>query len=230
VQAVILAAGLGKRFDPHSRRTPKPMFLLHGHPILEYTFQSLPDAINRVVIVIHHLGEQIQRHFGEAFGDRRIVYVRQAELNGTADALFVCQQRIESDRFLVCMGDDLYSKDDLSRCLEHDLAILTCEHPEPSRFGVIEVDKLGHFVGIEEKPAQPKNNLVNTGVYVLDKEIFSYPRLKPERSNEDSLPLTLLQLAPRKPIKVVKASFWLPISYPEDLKRAEEVLRQRMVD
>ena len=206
------------------------MFLLHGRPILEYTLESLPDAIDTVIIVIHHLGGQIQRHFGEVFGYRKIVYVRQEELKGTADALFTCQQRIESHRFLVCMGDDLYSKSDLSRCLEHDLAILACEHPEPFRFGVIEVDKLGHFVGIEEKPMQPKSSLVNTGVYVLDKELFSYPRLKPESSNEESLPLTMLQLTAKRSIKVVKASFWLPISYPEDLKRAKEILGQKTAE
>src|SRR6266480_3200451 len=87
MDAVILAAGLGTRLRPHTLHTPKPLLPIQGRPILDWALGALPPAVDRVVVVVHYLAEQVeaylrgQKHFAEW------VTVPQDEPRGTGDAL-----------------------------------------------------------------------------------------------------------------------------------------------
>lgn len=75
MRAVILAAGEGKRMRPLTEKIPKPMLQVLGRPLLEHIFDSLPDAVDEVILGIGYLGGQIKAHFGSSFGGCKIRYV-----------------------------------------------------------------------------------------------------------------------------------------------------------
>src|SRR5579859_5901047 len=108
MDAVILAAGLGTRLRPLTLTTPKPMLPIQGRPLLDWTLGALPAAVDRVVVVIHHLGEQIEDYLRRQAHIPQWEVVRQEQPRGTGDAVRSCRQRLGSDTFLVLNGDDLY--------------------------------------------------------------------------------------------------------------------------
>lgn len=204
---------------------PKPLLKISGRPILEYTLANLPREINEVIFVIGYLGHKIKNHFGAKHQGRDLQYIWQLSPSGTGGALWQIRKTLHG-KFIVLMGDDLYHHKDLKKILKHDLAVLVKEIEEPSRFGVIEVDARGHLVQIVEKPAEPKSNLVNAGVYVLDSRIFNYPLVPIYGGTEFGLPQTLAQMADKYKIKVEYAEVWHPNTKGEDLKKAEEIVRK----
>lgn len=228
MQAVILAAGRGTRMGDLTTRTPKPLLRIDGRPILEYTLDNLPEEITEVVFIIGYHGRKIKDHFGSRFQDKDLNYFWQLRLEGTGGALWQIKKALKG-KFLVLNGDDLYHRKDLKKIIKHDLAVLTKEIDEPSRFGVIEVDKKGHLTKIVEKPARPSSNLVNTGAYILDGRIFDYPLVPIYEGKEFGLPQTMAQMADKHRIKVERADFWHPNTRGEDLTAAEEVVRKYFI-
>ena len=104
--------------------------------------------------------------------------------------------------------------------------MLVCESVDPSRFGVLETDSDGFITGIEEKPENPKTNIVSTGAMLLDNNIFKFPA-KQHQNGEFYLTDSIEQMiASGHKVKAIRSSFWFPIGYPEDLAKAEEVLRK----
>ncbi len=228
MQLVILAAGRGIRMMPITKKIPKPMMLLKGKPKLEYTLRSLPEEIDEIIIVVNYLGEQIKDYFGNSFKGKRIMYVKQRQLNGTGGALHFCKDYL-NDRFMVMMGDDLYGKNDIKQMAKHDLAILTKEVDDVSRFGRVLVDKNNYFCGIIENKNVDQNakhngaNLVNTALYTLDKRFFDYP-LVPISDTEYGLPQTLAVMVNEHEIKIERAGLWIPLGDASDIAIAEKHL------
>jgi NDP-sugar pyrophosphorylase family protein len=224
MQAVILAAGRGKRMKNLTDEIPKPMLKLKGKPILEHKINMLPKEIDEIIIVIGYCGDHIIRHFKRYFAGRRIIYVYQDKMNGTGGALHLAKSVLR-DRFLVIMGDDLYHKKDLKRMLRHDLAILGHEVEDVTKFGIIKTNKNGYMIEVVEKPKKSKDKLASTAVYMLNKKFFDYD-LVPIGGGEFGLPQTFAKMAKEYKIKVEKATMWHAIGSPEDLKSAEKVLHK----
>jgi NDP-sugar pyrophosphorylase family protein len=228
MKAIILAAGEGIRMRPLTEDTPKPMLKIQNKPILEHILDSLPPKIDQVVLVVGYLHQQIQDYFGDRYKNLKIDYVIQTEKLGTYNALELCRDFIDDDeKFIVTYADDLHGADNLKRCSEaENCAILVLEAEDPRKFGVVEVDDEGFVKSIEEKPENPKSNLVSTGVLVLDKNVFKYPAR--EHSNgEHYLTDSIAQMidAGHK-FRAIRSNFWLPIGYPEDLEKAEKILKK----
>src|SRR5438874_2794919 len=101
MDAIILAAGLGTRLRPHTMQTPKPLLPIRGRPILDWTLGALPPAVDRVVVVVHYLAEQVEAYLGRQTHVPRWEVVRQEQPRGTGDALRSCRDRLRSDHFLV---------------------------------------------------------------------------------------------------------------------------------
>lgn len=204
---------------------PKPMLELNGKPLLYHIFKALPSEIKEVILVIGYKGEIISNYFGNKFWDKKIKYVRQKEKKGTAHALLLCKRYLKNQKFLLLYADDLHSKDGIKNCLKHDLAVLVARAKNPERFGVILTDGNGRIVNIEEKPEKPKSDLVSTGALVLDERIFSYkPKMHP--NGEYYITTMMDKLIRDHDVIAQKADFWFPIGYPEDLKKAEKILRK----
>jgi NDP-sugar pyrophosphorylase family protein len=224
MQAVIMAAGKGVRMGDLTQWVPKPLLKINGRAILEYTLANLPREISEVIFVIGYHGHKIREHFGDEYRGRKIRYVWQLRLDGTAGAVFLTRNLLKG-KFIVLNGDDLYHHDDLKRVIKHDLAVMVKEVEDPGRFGVAEVDENGHLIRIVERPEVPPTNLVNIGVYVMDKRFFYQPLVKISE-REYGLPQTLAQLAKDNnlKIKVERADFWHPNTRAGDLEKAKEMV------
>lgn len=227
MQAIIMAAGKGMRLRPFTNDKPKPLLEINGRPLLAYTLLALPETITEVVIVIGYLGELIQKHFGEHFGQLNLSYIQQGEIPGTAGALWSVKQAIKSEPFLVLNGDDVYAKEDLEQCVKHQLAlsVFPCQPTQLGSLDAVKINSDHHLIELY-KPTETELQqgvLLVTGAYVLDKRIFNYqPALMP--SGEYGLPHTIAVMAADYPVEVVKASFWLPVNSLEQLQIAEQAL------
>ncbi len=220
MQVVILVAGRGERMGKLTENCPKPMLLIKNKPKLAWTLENLPKEITEIVLVVGYLGEQIKNFFGKEYAGRKIKYVEQKKLNGSAGAVRLAQSLIQG-KFLVLMGDDLYLKSDLERMLKEDWAILVKEVQNAERFGLVSQDKNGYLTGVVERPHKQKEGLVNTGAYVLQPE-FLQTKPVPISETEYGLPQTLVSMYPKCKTKLIKATKWQPVGSPEDLKLAEE--------
>ncbi len=230
MQAVILAAGHGTRMEELTQAIPKPMLDVAGKPLLEYKFEALPGDIDEVVIVVGYLAHVIKGHFGSRYNDKRIVYVEQKEMNGTAGALWSAQSVLH-DRFLVMMGDDIYTQEDVSACIaDGDVwRLLVQETPELHRAGSIQLDENVLIADIIEGDKSREKGLASTNMYLLDTRIFSCPLVpKQPDSLEFGLPQTVVQGAKKLGIRFepVFTDKWIQITSPKDLVKAVEILQK----
>ena len=167
MDAVILAAGLGTRLRPHTLKTPKPMLPVRGRPILDWTLGALPPAVDRVVVVVNYLAEQIEEYLR---GQKRVpewAVVRQEHPRGTGDALRGCRDHLRSDTFLTLNGDDLYGAADLAELARHPAGVLVHPVDAPCQFGVAFLKPDGTLEKLVEKPDLDGRRPANTGAYVF---------------------------------------------------------------
>jgi len=210
---------------PLTLTKPKTLLEVSGKPILEHIFDSLPDEIGEVVLVVGYFKEQIMAYCGREFKGRKIHYAFQdGEEYGTWVGLLAAKQFLGDNKFLVLVGDDIIDRDSIKNCLKHDFAVLAKEHPEPKKFGVIVSDNNRKILKFIEKPEVPPSNLVNTGMNVLDSRIFNYPPSK-HANGEFYLVDAVSQLMRDYDVFVERAHFWFPIGTPEDLTRADEYFK-----
>lgn len=224
MQAVILAAGLGTRMRPLTNTAAKPLLKIGERPLLDYTFDALPDEVDEVIVVIGYLGEQIKNYLGEEFRGRTIKYVIQKKLEGTAKALWEARPLIR-ERFLVMMADDIYAKKDIARCLAHERSILVAKSAASGPGGKVLLGGNGRLQGVEEGKSHPAGTLISVNVFVLTPEIFDYQPVKlTDRESEWGLPQTVAIMAKDYPVAVVEATRWVKITAPEDLITAKRLL------
>lgn len=174
MEAVVLAAGEGRRLYPFTAHMPKVMLPIANKPIIEYVITALA-AINicDIVVVTGYKEETVRSFLGDggAWGVR-IAYVTQDRQIGTGDALLQAKPYIGGP-FLTLPGDNIIEPDSLTALADskHDTAVLIEESLLPSKYGVVTVQK-GLLTGIEEKPREATTNLVSTGIYKLQASIF----------------------------------------------------------
>jgi bifunctional UDP-N-acetylglucosamine pyrophosphorylase/glucosamine-1-phosphate N-acetyltransferase len=221
MDAIILAAGLGTRLRPHTLHTPKPLLPVRGRPILDWILGALPATVDRLVVVVHYLAEQVADYLK---GQRRYadwVTVVQQQPRGTGDALRQCRPQVRSETFLVLNGDDLFGARDLRALSEKPAGVLVHTVDEPRKFGIAFLRPDGTLDKLVEKPPLEGRQLANTGAYVFPREVFDIDiPLSPR--GEYEITDYVSTLAARQPFHVVKADFWLPIGTEEAWKRAEQ--------
>lgn len=180
--AVILAGGRGVNMRPFTFEMPKGLFPVGGKPILEHIIELVSkNGIREVILSTGHLGEKIEEYFadGSKLGVK-ITYLKEKKSLGTGGALVSAKKLIKSNPFLVIHGDiliDVNLSDILAFHQENEslatIALTTVI--DPSQFGevVLHGSKITQFI---EKPkkGQQTSQLISCGLYVLDKEIFSY--------------------------------------------------------
>src|SRR5215471_14026531 len=123
MDAIILAAGKGTRLRPHTNTTPKPLLPVQGRPILDWIIGALPP-VNRLVVVVNYLAEQIDEYLRTQTHIRNWATVRQAAPRGTGDALMSCKGKVDSNKVLVLNGDDLIGRADLTALAAVPMGIL----------------------------------------------------------------------------------------------------------
>ena len=226
MQCVILAAGEGQRMRPLTETRPKQLVEVLGRPIIDHIADLLPEEIDEIIMVIGYRGKQIRDFCGTQFHGRKVTYIEQNQVGGTAKALRLCKPFLK-DRFLLLLGDDLHDSRDLETAIQTDSCVLVSESDNPERFGVVSLTDSGHLAQIIEKPEKPLTNLVSTGVMVLDPRIFNYESRAAE-NGEHYIPTMLEGFAKDHPVSVVRQKTWIPIGYPEDVQKAEKILAESL--
>jgi CTP:molybdopterin cytidylyltransferase MocA len=131
IEAVVMAAGEGRRLRPLTERYAKPVLPIDGRPVIATVLRELGDAdVGRITIVIGHMGDQIERLL--AGFDHELRFVRQPEALGSADAV----RRAELEPpYLVVAADTVFARGDVGRFLaaarDHDGAIAVRRQPPP---------------------------------------------------------------------------------------------------
>ncbi len=222
MQCVILAAGKGTRLHPLTESCPKPLVKVCNKALLDHIVEALPSAIDELIIVTGYLEEQIRAYCGESFHGRKVRYVTQTEVNGTAPALWLCKDMLRG-RFLFMFADDIHGKDDIARLTSYSRGMLTYTTDTPERFGIVVRHPDGTLAEIVEKPQDPPSNLASTGVMVLDENIFKFPPTV-AINGEYYLTDVIAEYTKQYPMAVVEEQTWIPIGYPEDIEKAEALI------
>lgn len=200
MKAIILAGGKGTRLRPLTTHLPKPMVPLLNRPCMEYSIKLLKKhGITDIGVTIQYLGDEIKDYFGD--GSKwgvSIQYFEETMPLGTAGGVKNAEGFLD-ERFLVISGDAL-TDFDLTRAIrfhEEKQAMVTMlmkEVDDPTEYGVIMSDEAGRISRFLEKPSwnQVFSNTVNTGIYILEPEIFScYERNVVFDFSKDLFPLLL---------------------------------------
>ncbi len=221
MDAILLAAGLGTRLRPHTLHTPKPLLAVRGRPILDWTLGALPSAVDRVIVVVHYLADQMEQYLREQRHFKEWATVPQGEPRGTGDALRRCRPHVRSDRFLVLNGDDLFGAADLAALAAQPAGVLVAPVDEPRKFGIAFLKADGTLKRLLEKPDLPPPQLANTGAYLFPRAVFDLEiGLSPR--GEYEITDYVNQLAARQPFHVVRSTFWLPIGTEEAWQAAQD--------
>ena len=226
MQAVILAAGRGVRMNHLTANTPKPLLSVGKANLIEWKLSALPTGFDEIIIIVGYLGEQIRKHFGDQFGGKRVRYAEQKDLNGTGGALFLAKNMLK-DKFLVMMGDDIYSREDIDEMIKNGWSVLAKKMSAPGRGAKIVINGDHTIKEIVENAELAAGDWNNAGMYLLGTEIFNYP-LVPIRPGhkEFGLPQMLALAAKDIPIKIIPSKRWLQITAPEDIPKAERIIRE----
>lgn len=228
MDAIILAAGLGTRLRPYTLETPKPLLPVRGRPILDWSLGALPVAVDRVLVVVHYLAEQIEAYLRQQTHLKQWQTVYQEQPRGTGDALRSCRPQLRSDHFLVLNGDDLYGARDLATLASAPAGLLVQPVDEPRRFGIAFLRPDGTLERLVEKPDLDGRHLANTGAYVFPRTVFS-AELRLSTRGEYEVTDYVSALAARQPVQVVQAEFWLPIGTVAIWQHAQELDLDRVL-
>ncbi|MCI0641807.1 MAG: nucleotidyltransferase family protein [Gemmataceae bacterium] len=222
MEAVLLCAGLGTRLRPHTLATPKPLLPVRGRPILDWTLGALPASVERVVVVVHYLADQIEAYLAQQTHFAQWAVAPQGEPRGTGDALRKCRPHLRSDRFLVLNGDDLFGAADLAQLARTPAGVLVAPVEEPRKFGIAFLKQDGTLDKLVEKPELDPPQLANTGAYLFPRNVFDID-LKLSPRGEYEITDYVTTLAARQPFHVVRAAFWYPIGDEKAWQAAQDL-------
>ena len=222
MDAVLLAAGLGTRLRPHTLTMPKPLLPVQGRPILDWTLGALPASVDRVVVVVHYLAEQVEAYLRQQTHFKEWAIVPQGTPQGTGDALRKCREHIRSDRFLVINGDDLFGAQDFAKLAECPAGVIVTEVQEPKKFGIAFLKPDGTLEKLVEKPDLPPPQLANTGAYLFPGEVFQI-EIGLSKRGEYEITDYVSQLAAKQPFHVVPSTFWFPIGDEQTWQAAQKM-------
>jgi mannose-1-phosphate guanylyltransferase/phosphomannomutase len=183
MKAVIMAGGFGSRLYPLTVQCPKPMVPFVNKPVLAHVINLLQyHGFSEVVITVQYLANQIQDYFGDGSHlGMTIHYAREEKPLGTAGSVKNAQQYIGNETCLVMSGDAI-TDIDLSKVLQFhhqkrsQATLVLKQIDDPREYGVVTTDAEGRIRDYIEKPKNGfiPSHTVNTGIYVLEPELFDY--------------------------------------------------------
>jgi mannose-1-phosphate guanylyltransferase len=174
VKAFLLAAGTGSRLRPITEHTPKCMLPIGGTPLIDLWLDALHHAgVDEVLVNLHHLPNIVVQHLRLRKQPPAIHTAFEPELLGSAGTLRQHRAWVREEDFFLALNADNLTDFDLRRLIEFHrngdaVATLTVLRVEdPSRYGVVEVNRSGLVTGFSEKPSEPVGNLANAGMYAF---------------------------------------------------------------
>jgi len=232
-KGIILAGGTGSRLWPATRVVSKQLLPVYDKPLVYYPLTVLMLAGIREIMVITTPRDATA--FQELLGDGSqwgvsFSYAQQERPAGIAQSLLIAEEFIDGGDVALVLGDNIFYGRGLSGILQRVNAdtkgatVFGYYVNDPQRYGVIEFDKRGRAVGIEEKPAAPKSNHAVTGLYFYDQRAIDFAKkLRPSGRGEleiTDLNREYLKHGILKVETLGRGMAWLDTGTPESLLQA----------
>jgi glucose-1-phosphate thymidylyltransferase len=185
MKGILLAGGTGTRLFPVTQAVSKQLLPVGDKPLIYYSMSVLMLAGIREIILICNEAD-LSSYFklfgnGSDFG-LSIDYVIQPRAEGIAQAFLLAEKYIVGHSVALVLGDNLFYgygfSETLKRAVDQNIGatIFGYRVGDPERFGVVEFDKKGNVISIEEKPAEPKSKYAVTGLYFYDDKVSQHAK------------------------------------------------------
>lgn len=190
MKGVILTGGLATRLRPLTLVTNKHLLPIYNKPMVYYPLEAMKKAgIKEVLITTssYHAGDFANLlGSGEEFGLRLYYAIQKNPMGGIADGLSLAEEFARNEKTLVILGDNIFNFNlkkivDKFKNKKRGAVVFGIEMDTKSRqYGVVEIEKSGKVLSIEEKPEFPKSKIAQTGIYMYDERVFEFvKKLKP---------------------------------------------------
>ena len=238
MKALVLSGGKGTRLRPITHTSAKQLIPICNKPILFYGLEAIAAAgIKEVGIIVGETAGEIREAVGDGaqFGIK-VTYIPQEAPLGLAHAVKISKSFMKDSPFLMFLGDNLL-KEGLAALVQDfktkkpSAQILVAKVPNPSAFGVVELNGNGRVVRLVEKPQQPKSDLALVGVYLFDKSVFeAIDHIQPSKRGELEITDAIQWLVDHKHTVITKhiEGWWKDTGKLNDLLEANRLIHETL--